>query len=492
MKNIGYGGWLVGLAAGLALVFTIPAMNSAGAVAQHEAPATSSMSLGQGFADIVDKVSPAVVNISVTKSAPVVPAVGIPDQRFPQGDNPFDQFFGRFFDMPGIPQQPQEAQALGSGFLIDADGYVVTNNHVIDGATQITVTLQDERQFDATLVGRDEKTDLALLKIDGGASLPYVELGDSDRARVGDWVLAIGNPFGLGGTATAGIVSARGRDIQSGPYDDYLQIDAPINSGNSGGPVFNADGKVVGVNTAIYSPSGGSVGIGFAIPANQVKTIVAELRDRGAVTRGWLGVQIQDMDDDLAASLGLAASSGALVAEVVDGSPADRAGIKVGDVITALDGMAVDTPRTLSRLVADSDPDERVRMTIWRNGAERKLNVTLGQSEPTSAAATPAVASSSATAKLGLELRELNADYRSRLGLSEDTRGVLIAGVENSSPAARKGVRSGDVLIAVNGEQVSTTREAMSAIDAATQESGHTMLLLRRGDGQRFVSLALS
>ena len=276
-----------------------------------------------------------------------------------------------------MPQRRTEGQ--GSGFLIDASGYIVTNNHVAGGADEITVTLQDGRKFEAKLIGNDPRTDLAVIKIDAPSNLPYVAFGDSDNARVGDWVVAIGNPFGLGGTATAGIISARGRDIQSGPYDDYLQLDAPINFGNSGGPVFNTAGEVVGVNTAIFSPNGGNIGIGFAIPANQAKTVVAQLREKGSVERGWLGVQIQDLDEELAASLGLEQNHGALVADVVEDAPAQHAGLKQGDVITRFNDHEIDNARTLSRVVAATSPSESAKVTVWRNGKAQELRVKVGE-----------------------------------------------------------------------------------------------------------------
>jgi serine protease Do len=494
MKAIRYREMAVGIVLGVVLASAVPVINMAGAVDRAPPAATAALPLGPSFADIVERVSPAVVNIAVSKTAPVVPTMGVPNGRFQQrrGETPFDEFFGRFFDMPGATQAPQEIHGLGSGFLVDASGYVVTNNHVVDDATTITVTLPDERQFDATLIGRDEKTDLALLKIGDGENLPYVSLGDSDRTRVGDWVLAIGNPFGLGGTATAGIVSARGRDIQSGPYDDYIQIDAPINSGNSGGPVFNAAGEVIGVNTAIYSPSGGSVGIGFAIPANQVKTIVAELRERGVVNRGWLGVQIQGIDKDLAASLELPTPDGALIAEVMPGSPAAREDLRAGDVVTRFNGKVVDSPRTLSRMVGDSDPNEQAQLTIWRDGAAHTVRVTLGQAESVSASAAPTMASHSAAAKFGLQLQNLDNEARGQLGLSDDVEGVVVVGVDGGSPAARKGIEPGDVLIAVDGKAVADVTTAATAIERAAGDSGRAMLLLRRDGEQRFVSLSLS
>ena len=299
---------------------------------------------------------------------------------------PFE-FFERFFE--GDPRQFQRrSEGQGSGFLIDASGYIVTNNHVAGGADEITVTLQDGRKFDASLVGSDPRTDLALIKVDAGSNLPYVAFGDSDSARVGDWVVAIGNPFGLGGTATAGIISARGRDIRSGPYDDYLQLDAPINFGNSGGPVFNMAGQVVGVNTAIFSPNGGNVGIGFAIPANQANDIVADLRENGSVERGWLGVQIQDLDDELAQSLRLSGTDGALVTEVVGDGPG-RAGRRAGRRRHhALQRSRRSTrARTLGRTVAAATPNTGAKVTVWRDGRSRELNVELGEQENEAVAA---------------------------------------------------------------------------------------------------------
>ncbi len=307
----------------------------------------------RSFADVVEQVSPSVVKISVTKKAEAVPTSMFRGQEPRDSFSPYDDFFGPFFDMPGmVPQNRGPTQALGSGFVIDKAGYIVTNNHVVEGASKIVAVFRDGKELDATLIGTDPKTDLAVLKVESAAPLPVLTFGNSDDARIGDWVLAIGNPFGLGGSATAGIISARGRDIRSGPYDDYLQIDAPINSGNSGGPVLNADGQVIGVNTAIYSPNGGNVGIGFAIPSKQVSAVVDELKASGTVRRGWLGVQIQDVDQELASGLGLDRSTGALVGDVVENSPAAAAGLKVGDVIVAFDGKDIDTAKALSLAVA--------------------------------------------------------------------------------------------------------------------------------------------
>jgi len=351
-------GWLAGAVGVAVLGFSVFSFNGDG-VAQPVAP--RAVSQGQGsFADVIESVSPAVVNIAVSKVETAEPTVfqfsrpGAP----PGQQYPFDEFFERFFGGPSQEMPQRRSEGQGSGFLIDASGYIVTNNHVAGGADKITVTFQDGRELDATLVGSDPKTDLALIKVEA-TGLPFVAFGDSDRARVGDWVVAIGNPFGLGGTATAGIISARGRDIGSGSYDDFLQLDAPINFGNSGGPVFNVAGEVVGVNTAIFSPNGGNIGIGFAIPANQAKAIIADLRENGSVERGWLGVQIQNLDEDIAGSLGLPNENGALVAEVVVDGPAAKGGVQAGDVITRFNGQEIDSTRTLSREPRRWRPAER-------------------------------------------------------------------------------------------------------------------------------------
>jgi serine protease Do len=340
------------------------------------------------FADVVEQASPAVVNIAVTKVTRSMPAAGF-GQSMPRGmpNSPLEEFFGRFFEMPGgpgmpgipgTPRGPQRSEGAGSGFVIDRDGYIVTNHHVVSDSEKVVVTFQDGEQLDATLVGQDPKTDLALLKVEADRELPFVTFADSDKARVGEWVLAIGNPFGLGGTATAGIISARGRDIQSGPYDDYMQIDAPINRGNSGGPVFNISGEVIGVNTAIFSPNGGNIGIGFAIPANQAASVVAQLKDDGAVERGWLGVQIQSIDEDLAKTLELDEAEGALVAEVMGDSPAAAAGFEPGDVVTRFGNAEIDSARTLSRVVAGHKPGDSVEVRVIRRGEARELDVKLG------------------------------------------------------------------------------------------------------------------
>jgi serine protease Do len=463
----------------------------------HSAVTPATVSTGS-FADVVEAVSPAVVNIMVDKVTEAQPSgfsdfQGDSDDQ-PRGDprynSPFDEFFGRFFGNPGyqfqVPQRRIEGQ--GSGFLIAEDGYIVTNNHVIDGADKIVVTMQDGKKLDAKLVGADPKTDLALVKVDG-SSFPHVAFGDSDHARVGDWVLAIGNPFGLGGTANAGIISARGRDIQSGPYDDYLQIDAPINPGNSGGPVFNTAGEVVGINTAIFSPNGGNVGIGFAIPSNQAKSVIKSLKENGSVERGWLGVQIQNLDDDLATSLGLGHDKGALVADVMDG-PAKKGGVLAGDVITKFNDQEIDSARTLSRVVAEANPNDTARVTVWRNGKSHELKVKLGEaSNSEQVASNPA--SDNGGHSLGLTLRALTDQDKSQLGLPDDVEGALVVRVAPDSAAAEKGLRPGDVITQVNRKSVTSANEAVAALNEAKADK-RALLLVRRGDSQRFVALSFS
>lgn len=460
--------------------------------AESQAPASRFAQPAQvkSFADVIEQVNPAVVTITVSKAASAHPTFGTPNEHGRRMPSPFDDFFGRFFEYPPQLQPPGPSQALGSGFFVDTDGYVVTNNHVIDGADDITVITADGSQLEAELVGRDPKTDLALLKVSGDESFPALHFGNSDNARVGDWVLAIGNPFGLGGTATAGIISARGRDIQSGPYDDYLQIDAPINSGNSGGPIVNADGEVIGVNTAIYSPNGGNVGIGFAIPATQAREIVDELKVNRVVHRGWLGVQIQGLDEDLAASLGIKTDDGALIADVTDDSPADKAGLVLGDVITKFNGQDIDSPKALSKAVADLDPGSTARVQVWRDGSKKTLKVTVAEmDEPADLLAANSPDQSTA-GRLGLQLAPLNDSYRARLGAPADIDGVVIEAVEPGSEAAEKGLRPGDVITQVNGHVVTSPDKV--ANEMAASKNDRALILVRRGDGQYFTALAVS
>ena len=447
----------------------------------------------RSFADVVEQVSPAVVKIDVTQVAEMVPAGGMPGRPGHPGGPQFDDFFERFFGNQGMPRPERPMRGQGSGFVIDEGGYIVTNNHVVNGAEEINVSFIDGRELEATLVGVDPQTDLALLKVESDEDLPWLRFGDSDEARVGDWVLAIGNPFGLGGTATAGIISARGRDIQSGPYDDYLQIDAPINSGNSGGPVFNADGEVIGVNTAIFSPNGGNVGIGFAIPASQVEAIVSELKSSGTVERGWLGVQIQDVDEELAASFGLEDAAGVAVAEVVEDSPAQEAGIEVGDVILRFGEKTIDDARGLSRTVAATDPEDEVKVVLWREGKEKTVRVTLGKSDVGNAVAAAQGGQGEASGEsLGLGLANLDDNYRSRLGLPADTEGVVVTHVQPGSPAAEEGLRPGDIVSRIDSVKIEKVEDAVRATADAREDKDRVTLLIRRGDAQRFVSVALS
>ena len=411
-----------------------------------------------GFADLVARVRPAVVTITATEG----PAVNAHARG---GDR--EEMMRRFFGGEAPRRGP--AQALGSGFLVDAQGRIVTNNHVIRDASTVRVTLEDGREFPARVIGRDPRTDLALLKVDAPAPLPFLALGDSDRARPGDWVVAVGNPFGLGGTVTAGVVSARGRSIGQGPYDDFIQIDAPINQGNSGGPLFGLDGSVIGVNTAIYSPTGGSVGIGFAIPSNMVRQVVQQLEVNGRVERGFLGASTQPLTPRLAEALRVPAPQGlpqgALVAELVPDGPAARAGLKPGDVVTSLDGRTVRDPRELARAVAEQRPGAAVTLGLLRDGASTELRVTLAAlpgDKPEGAERGASRASRGGA--LGLALAPLDEAARAELGLPRNARGAVVAEVRPDSPAAAAGLRAGDVLTGIAGQPVTNAEQAGRAL----------------------------
>jgi serine protease Do len=445
------------------------------------------------FADVIERTQPAVVKIDVKKTMGEV--ARLQGQPGPFGPGGMDELMRRFGGIPfpfaqrGAP--PAVTAGLGSGFIIDASGLVVTNNHVIDGATEMSVTLHDGRQFTARLVGRDELTDLALLQIEGAKDLPTVSFGDSEHARVGDWVVAIGSPFGLGGSVTAGIISARGRDIHSGPYDDYLQIDAPINSGNSGGPILNASGEVIGVNTAIFSPNGGNIGIGFAIPAADAEQVIAELQHKGSVTRGWLGVQIQEVTPEVAEAFSLGEAQGALVSSVQSDSPAARAGVQVGDVIQKFNGEAVDSPRELSRSVARTEPGEKYSIEVMRKGESRRL-VAVVDHNPNSSetvAQIPANGAPDDDLGLGLALGALSPAARDKLALEDPQSGALVLGVKSGGAADRGGLAPGDVIVQVNQRNVTDKSDAEKALRAAAKAERPLVVLVRRGESQFFATV---
>jgi len=455
--------------------------------------ATNVAPAGPGsFADVVDRVKGAVVSVKVKMSEDPASAEGdMPS--FPPG-SPMEKFFRQFHDQqgpfgentPGMRpnRAPRTQMAQGSGFFISADGYIVTNNHVVDHATEVTVTTTDGKTIAAKVIGTDPKTDLALLKASEGSNYPFVTFA-GQAPRVGDWVIAVGNPFGLGGTVTAGIVSARGRDIGSGPYDDYLQIDAPVNHGNSGGPTFNNQGEVVGVNTAIFSPSGGSVGIGFAIASDVVQSVVQSLKDNGTVARGWLGVEIQPVSQDIADSLNAKTTSGALVARDQPDSPAIAAGIKAGDIITAVNGEAVADPKELARKIASLGPKKHVDLAILRDGSAQTIGLTLGTlpGEKEAKAETPAPAKGGQTelAKLGLTLEA------ARGGRD----GVVVADVDPNGVAAQKGLQAGDIILDAGGKPVARASDISAAFDAAKAD-GRKAVLLRVKSGESFRFVALS
>jgi serine protease Do len=478
-----------------ALHFGMPVQNANAAVApvdQNISSATVQIA-PPSFANLIEAVKPAVVSIASSQTMPEGASRFGQQFDLPEG-SPFKKFFEEHFkgQVPeGMPRP--ERQAMGSGFIVDPEGYVVTNNHVVANAGEITVILHDGSSHKAEVKGRDPKTDLALLKIEAPEELAYVRFGDSDKARVGDWVVAVGNPFGLGGSVSAGVISARGRDIQSGPYDDYLQIDAPINRGNSGGPLFDANGKVVGINTAIFSPSGGSVGIGFAIPATLAEPVIAELKRDGRVERGWLGVHIQSISEDIAETLGMEEDEGALISQVEPDSPAALAGLKTGDVIIAFGDKEVEDARALPRMVAVTDKGDKVNVTIWRDGEQESLEVTLGSlpSEEKVAMTEPLEADDD-TPKLGVTLSALSKEAREHFKLSDDEVGVLIVDVAGNSPAAKHGLKRGDIISRIGQTEVTNPEEVVSEVKRIAAEEHKTVLLLIKRDGvSRFVAVPL-
>ncbi len=475
-----------------ALVFSMAAVSPAHAKAAPES-----------FADLADKLLPAVVNISTTQ---VIESRGGQDMpQFPPG-SPFEDFFKDFLDKnapKGDQPKRRKATSLGSGFIIDyranGDTFVVTNNHVIQDADEVYVVLHDDTRMKAEIVGRDGRTDLAVLKVHADHKLPAVPFGDSAASRVGDWVVAIGNPFGLGGTVTAGIISARGRDINAGPYDNFIQTDASINRGNSGGPMFNMKGEVIGINTAIYSPSGGSVGIGFAIPSSTAEPVIKQLIKHGQVQRGWLGVHIQVVTDSIAETLGLKKAEGALVSSVIADGPAAKAGIKPRDVILEFDGQRVTEMRQLPRIVAATEVDRAVSVKVWRDGSMKTLKVAIGKLEDSEevAQAEPSAPNETGDAPtsvdaLGLSVAGITDALRERFSLPDGVDGVVVVDVDAEGPAYQEGVRPGDVLAEVSQEQVSTPGDVNTLVGAAKKAGKRSVLLLVETQGGfRFVAVRL-
>jgi serine protease Do len=442
------------------------------------------------FADLAERTSPAVVNITTTTV--VAGRNGGIRPQVPQG-SPFEDFFRDFLDEGQGQQRPRKATALGSGFIISADGFIVTNNHVIDGADEIVIELFDGDKLEAKLIGRDKKTDIALLKVEADKPLPFVSFGDSDVARVGDWVMAVGNPLGQGFSVSAGIISARNRSLR-GSYDDFIQTDAAINKGNSGGPLFNMDGEVIGVNTAIISPTGGSIGLGFSMSSNVVSKVVSQLQEFGETRRGWLGVRIQEVDKSLAEAIGLDKVAGALVSDVPEG-PAAKAGIKPGDVILSFDGKDVKNTRALVRAVGAAEVGKTVRVVVFRDGKTQTLKVVLGRREDAERAPVVPASAKPDTKEaeaLGLKMTPLTDDIRESLGLDKDASGVAVVAVDENSNAYEKGLRSGDLIAEVGQKPVANPEDVTKAFSAAREAGRKSVLLLvRRGGDPRFVALPL-
>jgi len=496
---------LLGAAAGLLAAAVLPA-----GAQDQPAPAAPAAPMQAGPASVADLAAgllDAVVNISTSQNVGDGgnrPGPGVPAPQLPEG-SPFQDFFDEFFrdrEGGGNRSGPRRVQSLGSGFVLDADeGIVITNNHVIADADEIEVNFSDGSKLKAELVGRDTQTDLAVLKVDPGAKkLTEVGFGDSDRIRIGDWVMAIGNPFGLGGTVTVGIVSARDRDIDSGPYDDFIQTDAAINRGNSGGPLFNMAGEVIGINTAIISPSGGSIGIGFAIPSQLASGVISQLREFGETRRGWLGVRIQPVTDDVAESLGLDSARGALVAGVIEGGPVADGTIQAGDVIITFDGRPVDRTRDLPRLVAEAPVGKEVDVVIIRKGEQMTVKVTLGRLEDSEAAGsedgdTSEQDGAAQTASvLGMTIAVLDDAARSQFGIASSVSGVVVTEVEDGSPAAEKGIQPGDVIAEIAQESVTTPQEVVDRINTLKgQGRRNALLMLSSKSGElRFEALRMN
>ena len=468
------------------------------ALAVMAAPAAAQAKTApESFADLASRLLPSVVNISTTQTLEGRGGVEMP--QLPPG-SPFEDFFREFFERNRPHQRQRKVTSLGSGFIVDASGYIVTNNHVIKDADEITVALQDGTRLKAEVVGRDPKTDMAVLKVKPTGKLTAVRFGDSDKARVGDWVVAIGNPFGLGGSVTAGIISARNRDINSGPYDDYIQTDASINRGNSGGPMFNLDGEVIGINTAIFSPSGGSVGIGFAVPSATASPVIAQLIKNGQVRRGWLGVHIQAVTEEIAETLGLKDAKGALVASVIKDGPAEKGDIKAGDVILRFDGKEVPEMRKLPRIVAATDVNKTVDVVVWRNSEKMTLSVSVGELEEREAKVASRSRGGEKAGKaaekieaLGLTVAEVTTDLRERYSLDKDAKGVVVTAVDEGGAAAEKGIRPGDVIAEISQEEVVTPADIVARIKDARKSGRKSVLLLVEGQGGlRFIAVRIA
>ncbi|WP_089944584.1 DegQ family serine endoprotease [Litoreibacter albidus] len=451
---------------------------------------TANAKMPDSFADLAEKVSPAVVNI--TTSTTVAGVDQGPRPIVPEG-SPLEDFFKDFLDRQGEGQRPRRSSALGSGFVVSEDGYIVTNNHVIDKADEIEIEFFSGEKLDAKLIGTDPKTDIALLKVESEKPLPFVSFGDSDAARVGDWVVAVGNPLGQGFSVSAGIVSQRGRAL-SGTYDDFIQTDAAINRGNSGGPLFNVSGDVIGVNTAILSPSGGSIGIGFSMASNVVTKVVDQLKEFGETRRGWLGVRIQDVTEDVAEALELASAKGALVTDVPEG-PGKKSGIKAGDVITTFDGSEVEDTRELVRLVGNTTVGKAVRVVVIRDGKSETLKVTLGRREEAESSAVPVAldkADVDESVIMGMTVAVLNDELREQLGLDTALEGLVVKDVAEDSDAFEKGLRSGDLIVEAGQQKIASVDDLEARIEEAKDAGRKSFLMLIRREGDpRFVALSL-
>ena len=483
---------------GRRMAAVVAASKAAAVLMQSPALARGPATVAAIAAGLID----AVVNISTSQT--VTGSQAVPPPKLPDG-SPFQDFFDEFFDQKGgeSDSRPRRVQSLGSGFVIDSSGIIVTNNHVIDGADEITANFNDGSKLRATLIGRDAKTDIAVLKVEASKPLVALAFGDSDVLRVGDWVMAIGNPFGLGGTVTVGIVSARNRDINSGPYDNFIQTDAAINRGNSGGPLFNMDGEIVGINTAIISPTGGSIGIGFAIPSKTAVNVIDQLRQFGETRRGWLGVRIQDVTDEIAEGLAMDAPSGALVAGVTDNGPAAEAGIEPGDVILEFDGRKVAAMHELPRMVADEPIGKEVEVVVLRKGKQERIKVILGRLDEAEVAAAapepdkpaePPPAPKIVSGPLGLSLADLSPTLRDQYSIKEDVVGVVVTDVADGSVAAEKRVQAGDVIVEISQERVETPSDVETRIEALKKDGRKSALLLlanKNGD-LRFVAVKIA